>query len=52
MVTYTVIYTVRHEAYDGYVEWLKNEHIPEMLTVPGFTEASLCMRKGGALDAS
>lgn len=52
MVTYTVIYTVRHEAYGEYVEWLKNEHIPEMLTVPGFTDASLCLRKGGALEAS
>jgi len=52
MVTYIVHYMIRHEAYAEYVEWLKNEHIKEMLTCPGFTGAELCLRKGGALEAS
>jgi antibiotic biosynthesis monooxygenase (ABM) superfamily enzyme len=52
MVTYLVHYTVSHEAYPEYVEFLKNEHINEVMTVPGFLSADLCLRKGGALESS
>ncbi|MEN0058733.1 MAG: DUF4286 family protein [Bdellovibrio sp.] len=52
MVTYLVHLTVRHEVYPEYVEWLKSEHIPDMLTCPGFVSAELCLRKGGNLEAS
>lgn len=52
MITYMVHMTVQHEAYDEYVEWLKTEHIPEFLNVPGFLGAELCLRKGGAMVAS
>lgn len=52
MVTYIVHLAVRHEAYEQYVEWLKNEHINEVLALPGFVSAELCLRKGGALEAS
>lgn len=52
MVTYLVHVTVQHEFYDHYVEWLKTEHIPEFLQVPGFLNAELCLRKGGSMVAS
>lgn len=52
MVTYVVKMMVRHEVYEQCVEWLKSEHIPELLTVPGFLEADLCTRKGGSMEAS
>ncbi|WP_413944057.1 DUF4286 family protein [Bdellovibrio sp. HCB-162] len=52
MVTYMVHLMVRHEAYAEYVEWLKTEHIKEMLACPGFLGAELCLRKGGSLEAS
>ncbi|KYG63396.1 hypothetical protein AZI85_05020 [Bdellovibrio bacteriovorus] len=52
MVKYLVHVMVRHEVYSEYVDWLKNEHIPEMLALPGFLGAELCLRKGGNLEAS
>lgn len=52
MVTYVVRLMVRHEVYEQYVEWLKTEHIPEVLTLPGFLTADLCLRKGGSMEAS
>ncbi|WP_413558590.1 DUF4286 family protein [Bdellovibrio sp. HCB209] len=52
MVTYIVQTTVQYEAYDEYVAWLKSEHIPEILTTPGFVSADLCLRKGGAMESS
>lgn len=52
MVTYIVHYTVRFEAYDEYVQWLKTEHINDMLACPGFLGAELLLRKGGNLEAS
>ena len=52
MITYIVHVTIQHEFFDEYVEWLKNEHIPEFLQVPGFLSADLCLRKGGAMVAS
>ncbi|HWU43662.1 MAG TPA: DUF4286 family protein, partial [Bdellovibrio sp.] len=52
MVTYLVLYTVQHEIHDSFVEWLKSDHIPEMLEVPGFMNADLCLRKGGTMIAS
>lgn len=52
MVSYMIHLMVRHEAYAEYVEWLKNEHIKEVLACPGFLEAELCLRKGGSLEAS
>lgn len=52
MTTYLVHLMVRHEVFENYVDWLKTEHIPEMLQVPGFIKADLCLRKGGALEAS
>lgn len=52
MVTYIVHLTVRHEVYPEYVEWLRNEHIKEMLALPGFLGADLCTRKGGNMEAS
>lgn len=52
MVLYSVHITVRHEAYEEYLEWLKTEHIQEVLACPGFVSADLCFRKGGNLEAS
>lgn len=52
MVTYIVHVMVRHEVYPEYVEWLKHEHIPEVLACPGFLGADLCLRKGGNMEAS
>ncbi len=52
MVNYTVQIKVRYEKYDEYVTWLKTEHIPEVLALPGFVAAELCLRKGGAMEAS
>lgn len=52
MVTYIVHIAVRHEVYSEYVDWLRTEHINEMLALPGFVEAELCLRKGGAMEAS
>lgn len=52
MVTYIVHISVRHEVYGEYVDWLKNEHIAEVLTLPGFVKAELCLRKGGSMEAS
>jgi antibiotic biosynthesis monooxygenase (ABM) superfamily enzyme len=52
VVTYVVRSTVRFEVYDQFVQWLESEHIPEMLTVPGFLEAHLCTRKGGSMESS
>lgn len=52
MVTYSVQIKIRYDLFDEYVAWLKNEHIKEMLAVPGFIEAELCTRKGGAMESS
>lgn len=52
MVTYTVHYTVQHEANESFVDWLKEEHIPEMLTVEGFLKADLCLKKAGSMISS
>ncbi|MFV8256311.1 DUF4286 family protein [Bdellovibrio bacteriovorus] len=52
MVTYIVQLAIRWETYPEYVEWLKNEHIAEVLALPGFIKAELCLRKGGAMEAS
>lgn len=52
MVTYMVHMMVRHEAYSEFIEWLKTEHIKDVLGCPGFMTAELCLRKGGSLEAS
>ena len=52
MVTYSVQIKIRYDLFDEYVAWLKTEHIKEMLAVPGFIEAELCTRKGGAMESS
>ncbi len=52
MVKYLVNYTVRHEVYEMFVTWLREEHLGEMLKTPGFTGAELCLRKGGNMEAS
>ena len=52
MVKYITHLTVRHEVYAELVEWLKSEHIPELLQVPGFVSAELCLRKGGNMESS
>ncbi|WP_413575792.1 DUF4286 family protein [Bdellovibrio sp. HCB290] len=52
MVTYIVQTTVQYDAYNEYVDWLKNEHIADMLNVSGFISADLCLRKGGAMESS
>lgn len=52
MVTYVIKAMVRHEVYEQYVEWLQSEHIPDLLTLPGFMDAELCLRKGGNMEAS
>lgn len=52
MVKYITHLTVRHEVYPELVEWLKSEHIPELLQVPGFVNAELCLRKGGNMESS
>ncbi|QDK46688.1 DUF4286 domain-containing protein [Bdellovibrio sp. ZAP7] len=52
MVTYIVQTTVQYEVYNEYVEWLKNDYIPQALKIPGFISADLCLRKGGAMESS
>ena len=52
MVIYSVHMTVRFEVYEQYVEWLKTEHIAEVLQQPGFLGADLCLRKGGSMESS
>lgn len=52
MVLYSVHIMVRHEVYEQYLEWLKTEHIAEVLACPGFLSADLCYRKGGSMEAS
>ncbi len=52
MVTYVVNISVTHEAYEKYMQWLQEEHIPEVLNVEGFIKADLCTRKGGAMESS
>lgn len=52
MVIYQVHAHVRHEIYEQYVQWLKQEHIAEVLAQPGFVGAELCLRKGGSMESS
>ncbi len=52
MVTYIVRATVRHEIYEEYVTWLENEHIADVIALPGFLGAQLCLRKGGSMESS
>ncbi len=52
MVTYMIHVHVRHEVYEQYVEWMKAEHIPELLRQDGFISAELLLRKGGAMESS
>lgn len=52
MVKYLVNYTVRYEIYNQFVSWMQEEHVAEMLKVPGFSHAELCLRKGGNMEAS
>lgn len=52
MVTYVVNISVRHEVFENYIQWLREEHIAEVLALPGFIKAELCYRKGGAMEAS
>lgn len=52
MVIYQVHVTVRHEVYEEYIQWLKEEHIADVLKQPGFTTAELYLKKGGALESS
>jgi antibiotic biosynthesis monooxygenase (ABM) superfamily enzyme len=52
LVTYIVSLKVRWEICDQYVDWLKSEHINEVLGLPGFVSADLCLRKGGSMEAS
>jgi antibiotic biosynthesis monooxygenase (ABM) superfamily enzyme len=52
MVTYLIHYTVQYAAHDLFIEWLKTEHIPEILSLPGFMKAELCLRKGGSMTSS
>lgn len=52
MVSYQIHAHVRHEIYETYITWLREEHIPEMLGVPGFKKADLLYRKGGAMESS
>lgn len=52
MVIYQVNVQVRHEVYAEYIQWLKEEHIADLLKQPGFIKAELCLRKGGAMESS
>jgi antibiotic biosynthesis monooxygenase (ABM) superfamily enzyme len=52
MVTYIVHLAVRYEAHDEYVQWLRNEHINEVLKTPGFLKAELLLKKGGSMESS
>lgn len=52
MVSYIVSLSVRWEVYEQYVEWLKTEHIQEVLACPGFLEAELLLKKGGSMESS
>ncbi len=52
MVSYIVSISVRFEVYDQYVEYLKTEHIQEVLKCPGFLSAELLLKKGGSMESS
>lgn len=52
MIKYIVHTMVQHNVYAEYVEWLQSEHVAEVLACPGFVSAEVCLRKGGALEAS
>ena len=52
MVTYSVRTTVRHEIYNEFINWLQEEHIHDVLALPGFLGAQLCLRKGGSMESS
>lgn len=52
MVTYQTHVHVHHQVYEQYVQWVREEYIPELLKVPGFVGAELLLRKGGAMESS
>lgn len=47
MVVYEVAMTVDQAVFDGYVEWLTSEHIPEVISHPGFVKAELLLEPSG-----
>lgn len=52
MVSFVESTSVRYENHDDYVNWLKTEHIQEVLACPGFVEAELLLKKGGSMESS
>ncbi|HPI41151.1 MAG TPA: DUF4286 family protein [Pseudobdellovibrionaceae bacterium] len=53
MVVYSVRITVQNQIYDQWVEWLKTEHIKEVLACEGFVKAELRLGKSAvALESS
>jgi len=48
MVQYQVVISVRSEVFPQYLNWLKTEHIKEVLETPGFLKAELLSGKAGS----
>ena len=42
MIIYNVTIKVNHEASTDWVAWMKNEHIPDLLSTGLFTDTRLC----------
>lgn len=45
MTTYIVKLTLNSTIYENYLKWLETEHVPEVLSCPGFIEAELLLDK-------
>lgn len=53
MCIYEVRAIVQAKVYPQYLEWLKTEHVKEVLACPGFISADICVGKFGvALESS
>lgn len=52
MTYYFVTTSIRGEAYDQYLDWLRDEHIADVLANPGFLRCELLTHKAGPLEAS
>ncbi|WP_054559072.1 DUF4286 family protein [Croceitalea dokdonensis] len=42
MIIYNVTINIDGQVHDNWLDWMKNEHIPEMLATKKFTEAKMC----------
>lgn len=52
MICYQLHSQVQFDAYENYVQWLRQDYIPGMLKLPGFLNAELLLQKGGAMVSS